>query len=179
MFPAQPPLGHHIYSYYLSDFDALGNGDESGIQVFHHNYNSLAPGSHPSIGIHDTQAVRQAGSITPFQGLCHHMHVATQKYGLCSGMYELGWKSLYFLVLYHFDSLVEVRQAHDLVHSHSTSDRKFCSTACQQEGHSQPIQGSQWLIFFTLLDHVHDLIDGQCAQSNWHLWSKGSWICYD
>ena len=90
MFPVQPPPGQHIHGYYLSNFNALGNGDQSGIQVFHHDCNSLAPSSHLGIGIHDIQAMRQAGPITPFQGLYHHMHVATQKYGLCLGMYDLG-----------------------------------------------------------------------------------------
>ena len=45
--------------------------------------------------------------------------------------------------------------------------------ACQQVEYSSPIQGSQQLIYFTLFDHIYDFIDGQCAQSYWHLWSKG------
>ena len=81
----------------------MAKHDWSGTQVFHHNYNSLAPGSHLGIGIHDTQAIRQAGSITPFQGLHDHVHVVTQKYGLCSSMYDVGQKSIYYL-LYHFNS---------------------------------------------------------------------------
>ena len=69
---------------------ALGDGDQSGSQVFHHNCNSLVPSSHLGIGIHDTQAMRQAGSMAPFQDLHHHVHVATQKDGLHLGMYDLG-----------------------------------------------------------------------------------------
>ena len=38
--------------------------------------------------------------------------------------------------------------------------------ACQQVRLSQLIQGSQQLIYFTLLDHIYDSIDGQYAQSN-------------
>ena len=93
--PHYPHLAHCICSYYLSNLDALGNGDWSGSQVFHHDCNSPPPGSHLYIGIHDTQAIRQAGLITPFQGLHHLMHVATQKYGLCLGMYDFGWKRLF------------------------------------------------------------------------------------
>ena len=68
MFPMQPPTGHYICGYYLSDIDALGNGDQSDSQVLHHDCNSLAPSSHLGTGIHDTQAMRQAGS--PPSGVC-------------------------------------------------------------------------------------------------------------
>ena len=128
----------------------LGNGDQSGSQVFHHDCNSLAPSSHLGIGIHDTQAVRQAGSITTSRVCVIILHVATQKYGLCLGAYDLGQKSLYFLFLYHFDSLVQVSQKHVLVFSHFISNGKFCLTACQQAGYSHPIEGSQQLIFHSL-----------------------------
>ena len=96
MFPSQPPPGHHIHGYYLSDSNALGNGDQSGSQVFHQDCNSLAPSSHLSIGIHDTQAVRQAGSITSFQGLHHHVQFATKNMAFVWAC--MIWiKSLYFL----------------------------------------------------------------------------------
>ena len=51
--------------------------------------------------------------------------------------------------------------------------------ASQQLGYPQLIQGSQQLIYFTLFDHVDDLINGWCTQSNQHLGPKGSWILYD
>ena len=67
---------------------------------------------------------KQGPSLTPFQGLHHKVHVATQKYGLCSGMYDLGQKKpLYFLFLYHFDSLVQDGQTHGLVHNDFTCNR--------------------------------------------------------
>ena len=88
-------------------------------------------------------------------------------------------KKLYFFFLYHFDSLVQVDQTHGLVHSHFTSNEKFCLMACQQVEHSWPIQGIWQLIDFTLFDHIYDLIYGQHAQSSQHSWSKGSWILYD
>ena len=83
-------------------------------------------------------------------------------------------KSIYFLLLYHFDSLIQVSQTHGFVCNHFTSNRKFCPMACQQVAYSQAIQGSQQLIYFTLFDHNFDLLDGWCGQSNQHLGSKGS-----
>ena len=171
--------GTCICNYYSCDHHAFDYGDQRGSQVLHHNCNSLTPSHHLSVGIHDTQAMRQAGSITPFQGLCHYMHVATQKHGLCSGMYNLGQKSIYFVPLYCFDSFIQVSQIHGLICSHFTSNGKFCSTACQQAGYPWPIQGSQQLIYFTLFDHIYDPIDGWHAKSNWHSGSQGSWIWYD
>ena len=106
----------------------------AAVRFFTTTATHLLPSSHLSIGIHDTQAVRQAGSITLFQGLHHHLHVATQKYGLCLAMYDLGQKSLYYLFLYHFDSLIQVGQIHSLVCSHFTSSGKFCLTACDTIG---------------------------------------------
>ena len=63
-------LGHCIHSYYLGDLNALGDSDWNGHQIFHYDCNSPAPSSHFSVGIHNTQAWRQAGSITPLQGVC-------------------------------------------------------------------------------------------------------------
>ena len=60
-------LGHCIHSYYLGDFNTLGDSDQYSHQIFHYDCNSLAPSSHFGVGIHDTQAMRQAGSITPFR----------------------------------------------------------------------------------------------------------------
>ena len=40
------------------------------------------------VSIHDTQAIRQAGSIILLKGLHHHAHVTTQKHGLHLGMYD-------------------------------------------------------------------------------------------
>ena len=128
------------------------------------------------IGIHYTQAMRQARPITPFQGLHHHVHVATQN--MCLGMYYLWWKSLYFLFLYHYDSLIQVVLSHTLVCSCFTSNGKFCSMACKQVGYSHPSTGSWQLIYFALFGHIYDSIDGLFAQSNQHLGSKGSWIWY-
>ena len=123
--------------------------------------------------------MRQAESITPLQGLHQYIHVATQKHGLCSGLYNLGWISIYFFLLYSFDSFIQVSQIHGLVCSCFTSNRKFCLIACRQVGYSWPIQGSWQLIYCTLFDHVYDSIDGWCAQSNQYLESKGSWMWYN
>ena len=54
------------------------------VRLLHHNCYLLAPCSHLSIGIHDAQPIRQAGTISLLQGLCHHLHVAAQKHGLSS-----------------------------------------------------------------------------------------------
>ena len=40
------------------------------------------------VSIHDTQAMRQVGSIILLQGLHHQMHVATQKHSLHPGVYD-------------------------------------------------------------------------------------------
>ena len=92
MFPVHNLcLGHYICSYYLVDFDALADSDWSGSQVFHHDCNWLSPGSHFGVGIHDTQAMRQAGSIIPLQGLHHCMHACyPEDIDLSPAMYDLG-----------------------------------------------------------------------------------------
>ena len=73
----------------LSDFNTLGNSDQNGHQIFHYDCSSLAPSSHFSVSIHNTQAMRQVGSITPLKGLHHYMHVVLQEHGFCSAMYDL------------------------------------------------------------------------------------------
>ena len=87
------------------------------VRVLHHNNNSLAPNGHLGICVHDTQTMRQAGFITPFQALHHHVHVATQTHGLCPGMYEP-----------HSSQF----GPGGLVNSHFTCNGKFCLMACQQ-----------------------------------------------
>ena len=57
-------------------------------QVLHHDHYSLSSCSHLSIGIHDAQPMRQAGTISLLQGLHQHVHVAAQKHGLGLGMYD-------------------------------------------------------------------------------------------
>ena len=70
-------------------------------------------------------------------------------------------KSLYFLLLYHFDSLVQVSQTHGLVYSHYTSNRKFCLMVCQQMGYPQPIQGADnSSISFSLIMLIIELMVG-------------------
>ena len=60
----------------------------SGSQILHYDCYSLAPCSHLSIGIHDAQPMRKVGTISPLQGLCHHMNVAAQEHGLSLGIYD-------------------------------------------------------------------------------------------
>ena len=66
-FQVPLPLGHCIHSYCLGDFNAFANSDQNGHQIFHYYCNLLAPSSHFSVGIHNTQAMRQAESITHFR----------------------------------------------------------------------------------------------------------------
>ena len=98
----------------------------------------------------------------PLQGLCHHVHVAPQKYGslfrhLWSWIKNPSFSS--FLII--LTALFQVSWTHGLVCSHFTFNGKFCSMVCQQMGYLWPIQGNQQLIYFTLFHHVYDLIDGQ------------------
>ena len=163
MFLAHLPGALHL-CYYSSNLDTLGDGDQSSGQVLHNDCNSLASDSHLRIGIHYTEAVRQAGSITLLQGLHHHMHVAAQKYGLSLGMYDLEWKSIYLLFLYYFDSHIQVGQTQGFICSHLTPNRELCLMAHQQVGYSWPIQWSWQPIYLTLFHHVYDSIYGQCAR---------------
>ena len=64
----------------------------------------------------------------------------------------------------HFDHLVQVSQIHCLA----------CDSlpTSQQSSYPESIQGNWWPIYFTFLDHVDDLIDGGCTQSNWYSGSE-------
>ena len=86
--------GHCICCYYLSDFNALGDSDQNAHQVF------TTTTAH--VHVHHTQALRQVGSITPFQGLSHYMHVVFQEHGFSLAMYILDEKasiSSFFVIL--------------------------------------------------------------------------------
>ena len=61
-----------------------------------------------SVCVHYAQAVRQVGSITPFQGLSHYIHVASQEQGFHLAICYLGWKSTHFSLLCCFDHLIQV-----------------------------------------------------------------------
>ena len=57
----------------------------------------------------------QVGSITPFQGLSHYMHVVSQKQSFCLAMYYFGLKSIHSFLICHFDHLIQVSWIHSLV----------------------------------------------------------------
>ena len=79
--------GYHICNYHLGDFNTLGDSDQGSCQVFHYYHNMLAPSNHFGVCVHHTQTVRQVGSITPFQGFSHDVHVVSKKQGPCLVMY--------------------------------------------------------------------------------------------
>ena len=56
----------------------------------------------------------QVGSITPFQGLSHYVHVVSQEQGFHSSMDYFGQKSIHLFLLSHFDHLLQVSQIHCL-----------------------------------------------------------------
>ena len=172
--------GHHnIHSYYLSNFNALGDSDWDRCQVFHYHCNLLAPRNHFSVHVHHTQAVRQVGSITPFQGLSHYIHIVSKEQGFHLAMYYFGWKSIYLFPLYHLDYPIQIGQIHCFICGSFSLNWKSWSPTCQQLGYAWSIQGNWQFISFTFLDHVDDLIDGGCIQSNLYLGSKNSRIWYD
>ena len=149
------------------------------VRFFTMTCNSLAPCGHLSIGIHDTQAMRQVRSFPLLQGLHHCMHVVTQKHGICSGMYDLWWKRADFFTLYCFDNLIQVSWIHGLICSCLTPNGEFCSMTCQQVGYSQSTQGNRQFIYITLLNHIYDSVNVWCAQSDWHPGPKVNWIWND
>ena len=174
-----PYLGYSIHSHNMSNLASSSDGDQNSSQILHHGHNPLAPCGHLGIGIHDTQAMRQAGYVSLLPGLHHHVHVTDQKHSLCLGMYDLWWKSINYFLFYGFDNLVQVSWSHGLICSHLTPNGKLCMMTCQQLGYSQPIQWNWQLISLTLCNYIYYLVDGWCAQNDWYLGSKVSWIWND
>ena len=79
--------------------------------------------------VHHTQAMRQVGSITPFQGLNHYMHIVSQEQSFHLAMYYFRWKSIHFFLLGWFDHLLQVGWIHSLVCDHLLLNQ---SSACWQ-----------------------------------------------
>ena len=156
-----------IHSYNLSNFNALGNSDWDGHQVFHYHCNFLASRNHFGVYVHYTHVMRKVGSITPFQGLSHYMHVVSQEQGFHLAMYYFEQKSIHIFLPCHFDHPIQVSWIHCLTCDSFPLNQKSCSLTSQQLGYPQSIQGSQQFIDITFLDHIDDPIDNGCTQSNW------------
>ena len=106
----------------------------------------LLPRNHFSVHVHYTLAVRQVGSITPFQGLSHYMYFVSQEKDVCSAMYYFGQKSIHLFPLCHFYHPIQVSQIHCLVCRSFPLNRKSCSLTSQQSGYPWSIQRNQQLI---------------------------------
>ena len=171
--------GHSIHSYYLCDFNALGDSDQNGCQVFHYYCNSFAPWNHFSVCVHHTQAMRQMGSITSSQNLGHYIHVVSEEHGFHLAMYYLEEKvptsSLFVVLSASFKSVW------------STA---WCKTASPLSKSSAQWHANNWAILNpsreannSLKSHslitVMILIDSGCTQSNQYSRSKNDKAWYN
>ena len=141
------------------------------IRVFTTTATSLAPRNHIQCTCSLHSSHEASGVHHPLSGIESLHACCFPGAGFLFGhVLSLDEKASTSCLFAHFDHLIQVGQIHCLVCSSFPLNGKSClSLTSQQSGYPQSMQGNWQFINFTFHEHLGDLIDGGCTQSNWLL----------
>ena len=133
----------HSCSYYLGDFNALGNGNWNGHYILYHYCNSFASCSHFSVCVHYPQSHDDKwGPSHPLTACVITCMLLPRSKFLIWPCIILDEKASISYLFGCFDCFIQIGGITHCRSSSITCDGNLCSMTCQQPGYPQSIQRS-------------------------------------